>query len=362
MRRRSFLGAAGAGVTASALVRSATAQTRTEWRMVTSWPKDMPGLGTGAERFARRVGEMSGGRLVIRVHPAGELVAPLQGFDAVANGTAEMSHGIAYHHTEKSKAFAFFAAVPFGLTAEEHVAWLRHGGGQRLWDELAEPFGVKPILCGGTGARMAGWFRKEIKKVDDLKGLKIRSAGFGAQVFEKLGAKSVRVPVGEIADAFQAKAIDAADGFGPAADLGLELHKSARFYYWPGVHEPSVAVELLVSKAKFDALAPDLRAILDAAAAAENAEILAELAFRAGPALQTLTGQNGTQLRQMPREVLIAQGNASGQLMRELAEDADPQVRKVAQVYLAQRRDLIAWTRTADQGFATARELKYAYP
>ncbi|MBM3534316.1 MAG: TRAP transporter substrate-binding protein [Alphaproteobacteria bacterium] len=362
MRRRSFLGAAGAGVVASALSRPAIAQSRTEWRMVTAWPKDMPGLGTGAERFARRVGEMSGGRLVIRVHPGGDLIAPLQGFDAVANGTAEMSHGIAYHHIEKSKAFAFFAAVPFGLTSEEHAAWLRHGGGQRLWDELAEPFGVKPILCGATGARMAGWFRKEIRKIDDLKGLRIRVAGLGAQMFERLGATSVRLPAGGIADAFESKAIDAADGFGPAADLGLELHKSARFYYWPGVHEPSIAVELLVSKAKFDALPADLRAIVDTAAAAENSELVAELVSRAGPALQALTGQGGVRTRQMPRDVLIAQGNAAGQIMRELAEDPDPQVKKVAQVYLSQRRDLIAWTRTAEQGFATARELKYVYP
>ncbi len=362
MRRRAFLRAAGAGVAASALAAPALAQGRVEWRMVTAWPKDMPGLGTGAERFARRVVEMSAGRLVIRVHPAGDLVAPLQGFGAVANGTADMSHGAAHHHTEKSKAFAFFTAVPFGLTAEEHMAWLRYGGGQHLWDELALPFGVKPILCGATGPRMAGWFQKEIRKPEDLRGLKICMGGFGAEVMQRLGAKPVAMPAGEIAGALQAKAIDAAGGFGPAADLGLELHKSARFYYWPGVFEPSAAVELLVSKAKFDALSPDLRAILEAAAAAENAEMLAELAFRSGPALQVLTTQNGTQLRQMPRDVLTAAGNAAGALMRELAEDSDPQARKVAQVYLALRRDLIGWSKTADQGYATARELKYTYP
>ncbi len=362
MRRRAFLSAAGAGIAASALAGPALAQGRVEWRMVTAWPKDMPGLGTGAERFARRVGEMSGGRLVIRVYPAGDLVAPLQGFDAVANGTAEMSHGAAYHHAEKSKAFAFFAAVPFGLTAEEHLAWLRHGGGQNLWDELAQPFGVKPILCGATGPKMAGWFRKEIRKADDVKGLTISMGGFGAQVMQRLGAKPVTLAAGEIAEALRAKSIDAADGFGPAADLGLELHKSARFYYWPGVHEPSTAVELLVSKAKFDALSADLRAILETAAAAESAEMLAEMAFRSGPALHVLTTQNRTQLRQMPRDVLLAAGNAAGALMRELAEDADPQARKVAQVYLALRRDLIGWSRTADQGYAAARELKYSYP
>ena len=360
MKRRAFLGAAGAGVVA--LARPAVAQGRVEWRMVTAWPKDLPGLGTGAERFARRVGELSGGRLVIRVHPAGDLVAPLQGFDAVANGTAEMSHGCAYHHTEKSKAFPFFTAVPFGLSADEHISWLRHSGGQRLWEELAEPFGVRPILCGSTGARMAGWFQKELKKPDDLKGLKIRASGFGAQVLERIGAKPVALPAGDIAGAFQSKAIDAADGLGPAADLGLDVHKSARFYYWPGVNEPSVAVELLVSKAKFDALSPDLRAIVEGVAASENSEMMAELAFRAGPALQALTAQNGVKLRQMPREVIVAQANAAGQLMRELAADADRQVAKIAQVYLAQRRDLIGWSKLAELGYASARDLKYAYP
>lgn len=360
MKRRAFLGAAGAGV--AVLSRPAIAQGRVEWRMVTAWPKDLPGLGTGAERFARRIGELSGGRLVIRVHPAGDLVAPLQGFEAVANGTAEMSHGCAYHHTEKSKAFPFFTAVPFGLGADEHIAWLRHGGGQRLWEELADPFGVRPILCGSTGARMAGWFQKEIKKPEDLRGLKIRMSGFGAQVLQRIGAKPVALPAGDIAGAFQSKAIDAADGLGPAADLGLELHKSARFYYWPGVNEPSVAVELLVSKAKFDALTPDLRAIVEGVAASENSEMMAELTSRAGPALQALTAQNGAKLRQMPRDVVVAQANAAGQLMRELAEDADAQVAKIAQIYLAQRRDLIGWSKLAEQGFAGARDLKYAYP
>ena len=245
MRRRAFLGTVGS---ATSVAAPALAQGRVEWRMVTAWPKDMPGFGTGAERFARRVGEMSGGRLVIRIHPAGDLVPALQGFDAVANGTAEMSHGAAYHHIEKSKAFGFFAGVPFGLTAEEHVAWLRLGGGQRLWDELAEPFGVKPILCGVAGARTAVWFQKEIRSPEELSGLRIRTSGYGAEVFERLGAKTARLSAGEIASAFQAKAIDAADGFGPAADLSLDLPKSARFYYWPGVHEPISAVELLVDR------------------------------------------------------------------------------------------------------------------
>jgi TRAP-type mannitol/chloroaromatic compound transport system substrate-binding protein len=359
MKRRSFL---AAGIAASAMARPALAQGRVEWRMVTAWPKDMVGLGTGAERFARRVGEMSAGRLTIRVHPAGDLVAPLQGFDAVANGTAEMSHGFACHHMEKSKAFGFFTAAPFGLTAEEHLAWIRHGGGQRLWDELADPFGVRPLLCGATGARMAGWFRREIRKPEDLQGLRIRMAGFGAQVMERLGARSVQMPASEIAEALRSRTIDAADGFGPAADLGLELHKSARFYYWPGVIEASSAVELLVSKARYESLSPDLRAVLEVAATAENAEMVAEAASRSGPALQVLGAQHGTQVRQMPREVLVAQGNAAGQLMRELAEDADAQVKKVAQVFLAQRRELMRWSRTADQGFGAARELKIAYP
>jgi TRAP-type mannitol/chloroaromatic compound transport system substrate-binding protein len=363
MRRRAFLAAAGFGAaTASTLSSPALAQGRIDWRMVTAWPKDLPGLATSAERLARRVGEMSGGRFVIRVHPSGDLVPALQGFDAVANGTAELSHGFASYHAAKSKAFSFFCGIPYGLTADEHSAWLRLGGGQRLWEELCEPFGIRPILCGNAGAQMGGWYRKELRKTDDLKGLKIRMTGLGAQVMAALGAKTVLVAVDEIAAAFDAKTIEATDGLGPSADLALALHAAARFYYWPGVHEPSAAVELLVSKSKFDTLPVDLRAILEAAAAAETDEMLAEMNFRAGPAIQVLTRQHGVQLRQMPREILIAQGEAAGRIMKDLSEDKDPMVRKIVLVYLAARRDLMAWTKLADQGFANARELKFSYP
>lgn len=362
MRRRAFLSTAGVGVAMSTLARPALSQGRMEWRMVTAWSKDMPGPGSGAERFARRVGEMSDGRLTIRVHPAGDLVPALQGFDAVANGTAEMSHGTAHHHANKSKAFAFFTAAPFGLTAEEHLAWLRYGGGQRLWDALCEPFAIRPFLCGASGPRPAGWFRRDIRKADDLKGLKIAAGGLGAMMLERLGAKPVQIAPGDVAGALSAKTVDAAESFGPVIDLAFELPKSARFCFWPGVHEPSAAFELLVSKPKFDALPADLRAILDNAANVENAEVAAELDARSGPAFAALGKLANVAVRPMPHDVLIAQGQAAGSLMRDLAEDPDPQVKQVAQVYVAQRRALGAWTRAGDLGFINARALKYAYP
>jgi TRAP-type mannitol/chloroaromatic compound transport system substrate-binding protein len=363
MRRRAFLGAGAAiGAAGAALARPALAQMRTEWRLVTAWPKDLPGLGTGAERFARRVTEMSGGRLIIRVHAAGELVPPLQGFEAVANGTAELSHGFAAQHDGKSRAFCFFTAVPFGFDSGEHAAWIRHGGGQRLWDELCEPFGLKPLLCGNTGPAMAGWFRKEIRKPEDLKGLKVAAIGFSAPVLESLGAAPVAMSLGEIEGALESKTIDAAEGFGPTIDLALGLHKGMRFYYGPGVQQPAAAVQLLIAKAKFDALPADLKAMVEAAASAENDEVLAELTLRGGPAMQILTKQQNVQLRQMPREVLLAQGNAAGALIKDLAEDADPAVRKVAQVYIAARREMAPWTAIGDQGFLEARKLRIAYP
>ena len=365
MRRRALLGAgigAAAGAAGAALSRPALAQMRTEWRMVTAWPKDLPGLGTGAERFSRRVAEMSGGRLIIRVYASGELVPPLQGFDAVANGTAEVYHGFAAHHDGKSKAFGFFTAVPFGFDAGEHAAWIRHGGGQKLWDELCEPFALKPLLCGNTGPAMAGWFRKEIRKPEDLKGLKVAAIGFSGPVLASLGATPVALGLTQIESAIESKDVDAAEGFGPTIDLALSLFKGMRFYYGPGVQQPAAEVELLIAKSKFDALPAELRSIVEVAAGAENDEVLAELTLRGGPALQILTKQLGVQIRQMPKEVLVAQGNAAGALLKELAEDKDPVVKKVAQVYVAARREMAPWTAIGDQGFLEARRLRIAYP
>src|SRR5688572_342087 len=200
----------------------ARAQSR-RWRMVTSWPKRLPGPGLSAERIAERIAALSGGRLQISVSAAGEVVPAFEVLDAVGGGVAEIGHTAAFFWQGKMPAANFFTTVPFGLTPNEHVAWVEAGGGQALWDELYRPFGVKPFMGGNTGVCMGGWFRREIKSLADLKGLKLRSLGLGGEVFRRLGATSVSIPPGEIFPALQSGVVDGAEFTTPASDIALGL-------------------------------------------------------------------------------------------------------------------------------------------
>ncbi len=238
MKRRDILAAAGVGLAATALAackekpeaasgeqQASTEKQTFEWKMVTSWPKNFPGVGVGAERFAQLVNELSGGRLKVRVYAAGELVPALEVFDAVSRGTAEMGHGAPYYWKGKVPAAQFFCALPFGPNAQEMNAWLFYGGGMQLWEETYKPFGVLPMACGATGVQTAGWFNKEINSVNDFKGLKMRTPGLGGEVLTKMGGTVVNMPAGEIFTALQTGAIDATEWIGPYNDLALGLHK-----------------------------------------------------------------------------------------------------------------------------------------
>lgn len=364
VKRRDLLtGAAALSATAAAgLAAPAIAQERIEWKMVTSWPKGLPGLGTGAERLAQRIGAMSGGRLTVQVFAGGELVPPLQCFDAVASGTAEMAHDAAYYHLGKSPAFGFYTAVPFGMNAQELNGWVHHGDGQALWDELCEPFGIKPFLAGNSGCQLGGWFRQEITSADQLRGLKFRMPGQGGQVLTRLGVTVVTLPGGEIFANLQSGAIDGTEWVGPYNDLALGFYKVAKFYYWPGFHEPGSGLECLVSRAKYEALPDDLKAIVAAACMAANDEILAEFNGRSGAALASLVREHGVQLRQFPREVLTAFGRESGALMQEVYDQGDAITRRICASYFGFRKEAMAWTRIGDQAYANARLLDFPYP
>ncbi|MGE0845781.1 MAG: TRAP transporter substrate-binding protein, partial [Flavobacteriaceae bacterium] len=297
--RRTFI-AAGAGGLAAGLAAPALAQQTHEWRMVTSWPKNLPGPGVTAERLARRIGEASGGRLRITVHAAGELVPPLEVFDAVATGTAEMAHTASFFWQGKVRAATFFTAAPFGLTAGEHQAWIDHGGGQAIWDELYAPFGIKPFMGGNTGMQMGGWFRREISSAEDFRGLKMRMPGLGGEVIRKLGATPVSIPPGEIFSALQSGVIDATEFLGPWSDTAMGFHKVAPYYYAPGFHEPNGTGELLISLNRFNALPEDLKRIVEHAAAAENAFALAESEWQNAAARKALVDEHGVKLRRFP--------------------------------------------------------------
>ena len=196
------------------------------------------------------------------MYGAGELVPAFEVFDAVSRGTAEMGHGAAYYWKGKSEAAQFFAAVPFGMNAQEMNAWFYYGGGLELWREIYAPFGLMPAPAGNTGVQMGGWFNKEINRLDDLKGLKMRIPGLGGEVLRRAGGTPVNLPGGEIFTALQTGAIDATEWVGPYNDLAFGLHKAAKYYYYPGWHEPGTTLEAIVNKQAFDALPKDLQSIV----------------------------------------------------------------------------------------------------
>lgn len=209
-----------------------------KWKMVTTWPKNFPGLGSAAETFARLVDEMSSGRMTVHVYGAGELVPPFEVFDAVSQGVADAGHGAAYYWKGKVPASVFFTAIPFGMTAQEMNGWYHYGGGIELWRELYEPFNLVPFSGGSTGVQMAGWFNKELNSPDDLVGLKMRIPGLAGEVFARAGGSSVRIAGGELYTSLETGVIDAAEWVGPFNDLTLGLHQVAKYYYYPGWHEP----------------------------------------------------------------------------------------------------------------------------
>ena len=252
--RRNFTlgaGASAAGILAAPAI--ARAQT-VKWRMVTSWPKRLPGPGMSAERVAERIRALSGGRLDIAVYAAGEVVPAFEVLDAVGNGVADIGHTAAFYWQGKMPAAAFFTTVPFGLTPSEHVAWIEAGGGQALWDELYAPFGVKPFMGGNTGVCMGGWFRRELKSLADLRGLKLRSLGLGGEVYRRLGATPQTTPPAEILTSLQSGVIDGAEFVGPGTDIALGLYRVAPFYYYPGFNKPNGTGECIVALKAWNAL------------------------------------------------------------------------------------------------------------
>ncbi len=299
-----------------------------QWKLVTTWPKNFPGLGEGPERFAKEVERMSDGRLTVKVYGAGELVPALEVFDAVSQGTAEAGHGAAYYWKGKVPAAQFFSTVPFGLNAQELNSWVTYGGGLELWKELYEPFGVIPALGGNTGVQMGGWFNKEINSIDDLKGLKMRIPGLGGEVLERAGGTPVQLPGGEIFTALQTGTIDATEWVGPYNDLAFGLHKAAKFYYYPGWHEPGTALEFTFNKKAFEELPKDLQAIVEVAARMVNQDMLDEYTARNNAALEELVGKHGVQVRRYPDDVLQALRTIADSTIKEIAEK-DASVKKV---------------------------------
>ena len=327
-----------------------------QWKMVTTWPKNFPGLGSAAETFARLVAEMSNGRMKVHVYGAGELVPAFEVFDAVSQGVADAGHGAAYYWKGKIPASVFFTAVPFGMTAQEMNGWLHYGGGLELWRELYAPFNLVPFSGGSTGVQMAGWFNKEVNTADDLKGLKMRIPGLAGEVFTRAGGSSVRISGGELYTSLETGVIDAAEWVGPFNDLTLGLHQVAKYYYYPGWHEPGAMLELIVNANALAALPDDLQAIVSAAARAANQDMLDEFTARNNAALQELVEVHGVELRRLPDEVLLALAKASEEVLAELVAQ-DSMAAKINQSYTSFYKNVRAYHQISERAYINAREL-----
>ena len=305
-----------------------------EWKLVTTWPKGLPGLGAAPENFARRVNEASGGRLHIKVFGAGEIVPAFEVFDAVSGGVAEAGHGAAYYWKGKIPAAAFFTAVPFGMTAQEVNGWLHYGGGLPLWRELYAPFGVIPYAGGSTGVQMAGWFNKRLNNRSDLAGLKMRIPGLAGEVFDAAGGSAVRIAGGEVYTSMQTGVIDAVEWVGPYNDRTLGLMEVGEYYYYPGWHEPGAMLETIINAEALAALPEDLQAIVRIAARATNTDMLDDFTANNSESLQILLRDFDTEVLPLPDDVMDALYEQSQIAMQALV-DSDPMAKKIAASYFA---------------------------
>jgi TRAP-type mannitol/chloroaromatic compound transport system substrate-binding protein len=353
--RRRFVAGTGTALAGTVAVPAVARAATQRWRMVTSWPKRLPGPGMSAERIAERIAALSGGRLQVTVHAAGELVPAFEVLDAVGGGVAELGHTAAFYWQGKEPAAAFYTTVPFGLTPLEHVAWVDVGGGQALWDELYAPFGVKPFMAGNTGVCMGGWFRREVQSLDDLKGLKIRSLGLGGEVYRRLGATPQTTPVGEILTSLQSGVLDAAEFVGPGTDIALGLYRVAPFYYGPGFNKPNGTGECIVARKAWNAADAETKAIITHACAAEASFALSEMERLNAEALAVLTSRDNVKLKSFAPAIVAAARKQAADVVGELTTRG-VMARKVHESYVVFRDRTAAWSRVSLKAVLDARE------
>ncbi len=357
MDRRKFIKTAGIATGAAAvstLAAPAIAQKRIEMVIVTTWPRDFPGLGTGAQRLAKRIDDMSEGRIKVQYFAAKERVGPFDSFDHVASGKAQAYHAADYYWKGKHLGWAYFTSVPFGLTYTEMNAWIRFGGGQELWDELAGKFGLKCVMAGNTGVQMGGWFRKEINSADDLKGLKMRIPGLGGDVMAKLGASPVSLPGGQIYENLVSGAIDATEWVGPWNDRFMKFYEAAKFYYYPGMHEPGSMLSFGMNASWWGKLSKSDKLIIEAAASMENDMMMAEYNAKNGSALTDLINNQGVKLRKFSDDIYDSFGEAAEEVFKDVRAHSKL-ANRIHESFLKSRKSLGAWSKISDQAYVAQR-------
>ena len=324
------------------------------WRLVTSWPKNYPGLGMAPERIADLVEDMSDGQMTITVYGAEEQVPAFGVFDAVSSGSHQMGHSGDYFWKGKVPAAQFFTSVPFGLTADEINAWVNRGGGLELWREIYEPFNIYPIPAGNTGTQMFGWFNKEINSLEDVKGLKMRIPGIGGEVLKEAGGIPVTLPGGELFTALQTGVIDATEWVGPYNDLTFGFHQAAKYYYYPGWHEPGPMLELIINLDEWNSLPKHLQVIIETATKAVNQDMLDEYLAKNNQALTELVEVHGVKLRRLPDDVIEEFKMISDQILEELAQE-DETIAKVYNSYKSFKEDVSEYHKISEDAFIEAR-------
>jgi TRAP-type mannitol/chloroaromatic compound transport system substrate-binding protein len=359
MKRRNFLTGAAAGgalAAASSFPAPAIARGVRALKMVTTWPKNFPGLGTAAERLAKRLAEATDGQITLRVFGAGELVPAFGAFDAVARGTIDMYHATDYYWQGKSQAYNFFSTVPFGMTGLEHAAWIYYGGGQQLWDELSSGFGVKPFLAGNTGVQMGGWYKRPIDTLEDFRGLKVRMPGLGGEVLRRIGAAVQVLPGGEIFPALQQGSIDGTEWIGPWNDLAFGFYKIAKYYYYPGFHEPGTALAAGINLEVWNSFSKTQQAVISAIMEAEHSQVFAEFTAQNARALTVLREKHNIVPRRFSDDILRALGKQSAIVVAEVAAK-DAMAKRVYDSYRAFAGETAAWGRISELAYGEAREL-----
>ena len=335
---------------------AAAPQQSYEWKLVTAWPKNFPGLGHAPEVFASKVEAMSNGRMKIRVYGDGELVPALEVFNAVSAGTAEVGHGAAYYWKGKAPEAQFFTALPFGMNGREMESWIQYGGGQELWNELYEPFNLIPLPGGNTGVQMGGWFNKEINSKADFQGLKMRIPGLAQDVLSRLGGVPVNMPGSELFTSLQTGVIDATEFNGPYNDLAFGLYEVSDYYYYPGWHEPGSVMEFLFNKEKFEALPADLQEIMRTAAEAASLDMTNEFTARNTISLKELIDNQGVDLREFPDDLMQELNIISQEVIDELA-DLSPIGARIHASYREYEENVKQFHSVSEEAYTRARRL-----
>ncbi len=351
MKRRHFLKVAGAGAAAGTIASPAIAQSMPEvkWRVTSSFPKSLDTIYGASEVLAKAVSEATDGKFQIQVFAAGEIVPALQAADAVTNGTVEMCHTASYYYVGKDPTFAFGTAVPFGLNARQQNAWFYHGGGNELLNEFYKKANIYALPGGNTGCQMGGWFRKELKTVADLQGVKMRIGGFAGQVMSKLGVVPQQIGGGDIYPALEKGTIDAAEWVGPADDEKLGFNKVAPYYYYPGWWEGGASLHFFINTKKWDELPKSYKSLLTTAAAQANIDMQAKYDARNPAALKRLVA-GGAQLRPFSPEILEACLKASKEVYAETSAK-NPDFKKIYDSMSAFRGDAYLWFQIAEYTF-----------